>query len=255
LLKNKKQRKKVAHYIFQWLILLLFITLMYCLISKENILDLKSLNVMPVTNNSDIDSFKLVSGQRSFYDNRIYLQDTDKNGAKLVLNSSSSYSDLTLSTTISNGGSGKNIILLRLSKDDAYYVRVVLQGDLLQIWEYNEGEDKLLEQISELESKAMENKLQTMCDVTVSAIGDRISVKVDGNEVVECRLTKVEKGSLGFMATGDGIAVFEDVILSSEEPGLEGEPLYVNSYHGFFKLWNQLMNSWDKLIQWCGKYM
>jgi len=210
---------------------------------------------MPVTNNSDIDSFKLVSGQRSFYDNRIYLQDTDKNGAKLVLNSSSSYSDLTLSTTISNGGSGKNIILLRLSKDDAYYVRVVLQGDLLQIWEYNEGEDKLLEQISELESKAMENKLQTMCDVTVSAIGDRISVKVDGNEVVECRLTKVEKGSLGFMATGDGIAVFEDVILSSEEPGLEGEPLYVNSYHGFFKLWNQLMNSWDKLIQWCGKYM
>ena len=252
---NKKQRKKAVHYIFQWLVLLLLIAIMYYLISKDDILNLKNMNIMPVTNNSDIDSFKLISGERSFYDNRIYLQDTDKNGAKLVLNSSSSYLDVTLSTTISNSGNGKNIILLRLSKDDTYHVRVVLQGDLLQIWEFNEGEDKLLEQISKLGSAAAENKLKTMCDVTVTVIGDRISIEVEDNEVAECKLTKVKKGSLGFMVTGEGIAVFENVILTSMEPGLEGEPLYVNSYHGFFKLWNQLMSSWNELIRWCGKYM
>ncbi|THF84144.1 polysaccharide deacetylase family protein [Cohnella fermenti] len=236
------------------------------------------------------DDWTLERGAAEFRGSRISLTSEAGEAGRLALKGSESYGDIELSATLAGNVVGKQSLYVRYDAKRGSFLRVMLENNRLIVEQkapggaataiYDEELDPVDWKAEELAlSKATTYTLEEISNVdlteetqypvnvddtrklSVAVSGDRLSVTVDGKELVADAAVNglIKSGSIALeseyhpQGDNDDIydGIFDDVqVVSLGADGEKEADLYSNRLTGVEKLVSEAVRGWNATVDW-----
>ncbi|WP_346940728.1 glycoside hydrolase [uncultured Clostridium sp.] len=211
--------------------------------------------------------FKEVSGKAEFKDDTIILTSLSEGKGTLKLLNSDNYKDIKISTILNGNIIGSQGIYLRSNEDQSDSICVQLMNNVISIIKNSKGSSNVIFSLdlSENKEEKFDIRDEGSRKVDITLVNDKISLDIDGNNVVkDLVVTNENQGSVylesawgeyGYSQRNIADDVYDGVFEKFRITDANDNELYDSSLKGVDSIIYSLRNFTEKIIDWFIKYL